>query len=235
MLSRSTLKAELVAFRDSLKPAQPDDQGRLVGNRNSADVQLLDRWIARCDREDLDDRLCKTFRDAMTVPELARLELQARRKVGAAINQIYGTKWEAPSSDEIRRLREKLEAEGRTGLVQISGGGKLVGLDEEWRALELKENLTDNLRLANFELLERAYDMHATYAHLMGDFIWEPRQRDEGGTRRQRLFWDFVGGYLYLRLDRWFDREVAILTEIAFDLPDGSVIVEYIADARRQR
>ena len=48
MLSRSTLKAELIAFRDSLKPPQPDDKGRLVGNRNSADLQLLDRWIARC-------------------------------------------------------------------------------------------------------------------------------------------------------------------------------------------
>jgi hypothetical protein len=211
MLSRSTLKTELVAFRDGLKPAQPDDQGRLIGNRNTADVQLLNRWIARCDREDLDEQLWKAFRDAMAAPELIRLELQGRRKIQAAVNQIYGTKWE------------------------IAGGGELVGLDEEWRALQLKKRLTDNLSLANFVLLERAYDMHASYAHLMGDFIWEPRQRDRDGTRRQRLFWDFVGGYLYLRLGGWFDREVAILTEIAFDLSDGSVSSEHIADARRPR
>jgi hypothetical protein len=235
MLSRSLLKAELVVFRDGLKPPRPDNQGRLVGNRNSADVQLLDRWIARCDREDLDERLWKPFRDAMPAPEVIRLELQGRRKVQAAVNQIYGAKWKAPSSDEIRRIREKLEAEGRTGLVQISGGGELIGLDEEWRALELKKRLTENLSLANFELLERAYDMHATYSHLMGDFIWEPRQRDRDGTRLQRMFWDFVGGYLYLRLDAWFDNQVAILTEIAFGLDDGSVDPRHILHSRRQR
>jgi hypothetical protein len=233
MLSRSTLKAELVAFRDSLTPPRPDDRGRLVGNRNSADVQLLDRWIQRCDREDLDERLWKAFRDAMAAPELIRLELLARRKVKAAVNQIYGTKWQAPSSDEVRRLREKLKAEGRNGPVQISGGGEIVGLNKEWR--ELKDKLTDNLSLVNLDILERAYNMHATYMHLIGDFDKEPRQRDRGGTRLQRLFWDFVGNHLYLRLGGWFDREVAILTEIAFDLSDGSVSSEHIADARRQR
>jgi hypothetical protein len=229
------LKTELIAFRDSLRPARFDEKGELVepGNRNAADVQLLDRWIQRCDREDLDETLWKPFRDAMPAPELIRLELQARRKVQAAVNQIYGAKWEAPSSDEIRRIREKLEAEGRTGLVQISGGGEIAGLSKEWR--ELKDKLTNNLSLANLDILERAYDMHATYAHLMGDFDAEPSQRDAGGTRRNRLFWDFVGGYLYLRLGGWFDNEVAILTEIAFGLDDGSTDPRHINHARRQR
>jgi hypothetical protein len=230
MLSRSTLKAELVAFRDSLTPPRPDDRGRLVGNRNSADLKLLDRWIERCDREDLDERLWKSFRDAMTAPEIIRLELQGRRKVQAAINQIYGGKWKGPSFDEARRI---LEAKGRTGFVQIAGDTEIAGLSSEWR--ELKDKLTNNLSLANLDILERAYNMHATYAHLMGDFNEEPRQRDRGGTRLQRLFWDFAGSHLYLRLGGWFDREVAILTEIAFDLSDGSVSSEHVADARRQR
>jgi hypothetical protein len=196
-------------------------------------VQLLDRWIARCDREALDERLWKTFRDAMAAPELIRLELQARHKVQATVNQIYGTKWEAPSRDEVRRILEMLKAEGRTGLVEISRGGEIVGLNKEWR--ELKKKLTDNLSLANLDMLEHAQIMHAEYSHLMGDFNEEPRQRDDGGMRRNRLFWDFVGGYLYLRLGGWFDNEVAILTEIAFGLDDGSVEPRDINHARRQR
>ena len=50
MLSKSSIEAELIAFRDSLKPPQPDEQGRLVGNRNSADLALIERWLARSDR-----------------------------------------------------------------------------------------------------------------------------------------------------------------------------------------
>jgi hypothetical protein len=210
-----------------IKKDEPIEPGPI---RNTADVQLLDRWIQRCDREDLDERLWKAFRDAMAAPELIRLGLQARRKVGAAINQIYGGKWKGPSVDEARRL---LEAQGRTGFVQIADDTEIAGLSKEWR--ELKDKLTNNLSLANLDILERAYDMHDTYADLMGDFNEDPRQRDAGGTRRNRLFWDFVGGYLQLRLGGWFDNEVAILTEIAFGLDDGSVDPRHINHARRQR
>jgi hypothetical protein len=243
MPSRSLLKTELIAFRNSLQPARFKKRAMLIGAadsqsfdvvkpsiRNTADVQLLDRWIQRCDREDLDKRLWKAFRGAMTVPELIRLELQARRKVQAAINQIYGGNWKGPSPGEVRSILEK---QGRTGFVQIAGDTAIVGLNQEWR--DLKKQLSDNLSLANLDLLDRAHDMHADYAHLMGDFNAEPRQRDSGGTRLKRLFWDFVSNHLYLRLGGWFDNEVAILTEIAFDLPDGSVDPRHINHARRQR
>jgi hypothetical protein len=93
VLSRSSLKTKLIAFRDSLRPPReefgpwlvrvdcvtaPDEKGRLVGNRNSADLQLLDRWLARCERENLDEKL-KNLREA---PELIRLVLTARWKAG---------------------------------------------------------------------------------------------------------------------------------------------------------
>ena len=233
MLSRSTLKAELIAFRDSLKPPQPDDKGRLVGNRNSADLQLLDRWIKRCDRENLDERLWKTLRDAITSPELIRLVLAGRRKAQATVNQIYGAKWKGPSADEVRHIREKRQAEGAKGPFLVASDGEIIGLSSEWR--KLNQELTDNPSLTNIEILERACYLHFKYADLVGDFNEEPRQRDDGGTRLKRLFWDFVGSYLKIRFDKWFDKEIAILTEIAFDLLDGSVSSEHIADARRQR
>ena len=117
--------------------------------------------------------------------------------------------------------------------LQIAGGGVIVGLSKEWR--DIKKKLTDNLSLANLDILERGHDMHVTYSHVMGDFNEEPRQRDEGGTRLKRLFWDFMGSYLYIRFGKWFDNEVAILTEIAFGLDDGSVDPRHINYARRQR
>jgi hypothetical protein len=222
VLSRSSLKTKLIAFRDSLRPPReefgpwlvgvdcvtaPDEKGRLVGNRNSADLQLLDRWLARCERENLDEKL-KNLREA---PELIRLVLTARWKAGATVTQIYGVKWKTPSS-----------------------AGEVVGLDRKWR--ELKDELTNNISLSNLEILVRAYFLHSDYADLVGEFNEEPRQRDTGGqTRLKRLFWDFVQSYLYIRFGKWFDNEVAILTEIAFSLPDYSVSPQQINHARRQR
>jgi hypothetical protein len=222
VLSRSSLKAKLITFRDGLRPpreefgpwlvgvdcvAAPDEKGRLVGNRNSADLQLLDRWLARCERENLDEKL-KNLRE---VPELIRLVLAARRKAGATVNQIYGVKWKTATR-----------------------AGEVVGLDSKWR--DLKDELTDNISLANLEILERAYFLHSDYADLVGEFNEEPRQRETGGqTRLKRLFWDFVQSYLYIRFGKWLDNEVAILTEIAFDLPDGSVNPQHIIHARRHR
>jgi hypothetical protein len=245
MLSQSTFKAELIAFRDSLKPPRPDEQGRLVGNRNSADLKLLDRWIARCDRENLNDaeKLWESLRDLMTAPELIRLVLQGRKRALAAVTQIYGKKYKGPSSDEIRRIREMRRA--KDDPVQIVGDGKvnwrelepivsdfeIVGLDKKWR--ELKKKLTGNLSLENLDILERAVSLHAAYSNLVVNE--EPRQRDGGGTRVKRLFWDFMGSYLQVRLGKRFDNDVAILTEIAFDLPAGSVSSGHIADARKQR
>jgi hypothetical protein len=242
MLSRSTLKSELEKYRASLKPARPDDQGRLIGNRNSADLQLLDRWIKRCDRENLDEKLWKSLRDLITAPELIRLILEGRRKAQATVNQIYGGKWKGPSANEVRRIREKRQGEERKRvdfgprvppLVQIATDTEIAGLNKEWR--ELKKELTGNLSLANLDTLERAHYLHATYSDLVSQFNEEPRQRDDGGTRLKRLFWDFVGSYLQIRFGKWFDNEIAILTEIAFDLPDGSVSPQHINHARRQR
>jgi hypothetical protein len=146
--------------------------------------------------------------------ELIRLVLQARRKAQATINRIYGARWHAPS---------------------VRSSGEIIGLNKQWRELELKKKLTDNLSLTNLDMIERAYDLHWDYADLVVQFHREPRQRDDGGTRLTRLFWDSVGSYLQIRFGRWFDDDVAILTEIAFDLPVHSVEPKHIADARARR
>ena len=239
MLSRSSLKTKLIEFRDSRKPPREEfgpwlsviapDLPRFIGNRNSADTDVLNRWIERCDGvnrdgENLDERL-KNLCEVITVPELARLVLVGRHKAATTVNRIYGVKWKTATR---------------------SGG--VVGLDSKWR--DLKDELTDNISLENIEILERALFLHHDYADLVGEFNEEPSQRpakpqwvtrgagatlEAGGAPAQQAVLDFVGSYLYLRSGNRFDREVAILTEIAFDLPSGTVNSEQIADARKPR
>lgn len=231
MLSRSSLKIKLVEFRDSRKPPREEfgpwlsvtapNSPRFIGNRNSADTDVLNRWIERCDGENLDERLMNLC-EVITVPELARLVLVGKRKAATAVNRTYGVKWKTATRS-----------------------GEVVGLDSKWR--DLKDELTDNISLANLEILERALFLHSDYADLVDNFNEEPPQRDvgyrrvgnqrvrTGGVRRNRLFWDFVASYLHIRSGKWFDNEIAILTEIAFELPSGTVNSEQIADARKPR
>jgi hypothetical protein len=109
VLSKSSFEAELIAFRDSLKPPQPDEQGRLVGNRNAADLALIERWLARSDREEL----WAPLRRYIGAPALIRLVLTARRKAQATANQLYGVTWKGPSFDKARRILNASHAGSR--------------------------------------------------------------------------------------------------------------------------
>jgi hypothetical protein len=100
MLSRSTLEAELIAFRNSLKPPQPDKRGRLIGNRNSADQNLLNRWIAKADQN-----LWQTFFanvGAVPATDIIQLVLKARRSAQASVNREYGAHWIDSSGEKHR-------------------------------------------------------------------------------------------------------------------------------------
>ena len=91
MLSRSSFEAELIAFRDSRKRPRFNEKGKLVepGNRSTADLQVIERWINHPDRE----TIWKTIRRA--APELRPAELikevfRARREAVSHVNRRYG-------------------------------------------------------------------------------------------------------------------------------------------------
>jgi hypothetical protein len=112
------------------------------------------------------------------------------------------------------------------------GGAGISGADQQWRAL--REKLTVRPSLNNLQILADAYSLHrrAAYAGCLGVKL---SKRDKDGTRRRQLFGGIAGADLQIQLGRKFDREIAILYEIAFDLEEGSAGSEQIKAARRKR
>jgi hypothetical protein len=182
------LKSKLRAQLETYEPAP--------GYGGTINRQLLDRWIARCNRENLDDRLSALLKK-MTAPELIGLVVWAAHETRSVASRMHGS--------------PKL---------------KIDGVDQKWK--KLYSQLTTNASFGNLQILADAYNLHldAAYAGCLGAL----RQRDTDG---RRLFWSTMGDRLHRAFNQWFDAEVAILTEIAIDLTDGSVSPEHIIDARR--
>lgn len=120
------------------------------------------------------------------------------------------------------------EVRGTASRMHGSKKLKIDGIDQKWKKLHKK--LTAYPSLRNLQILADAHNLHldAIYAGCLGVL----KQRDANG---QMLFRVILSDRLHTQFGRRFDTEVAILTEIAFDLPDGSVSPEHITDARRQR
>ena len=203
----------------------------------TADRKLIDRWLVRSDREEM----WTTLRRSISAPALIRLELTARRKAEATARQLYGFKQKGPSSDEIRRLREKWRADWRpppsdfigppapVNLVQIAGDTEIIGLRREWQKVweELRHPSP-----ATPELLDRAQNLLLWYSDALDE---RPRKREDYDTCRRRVFWISVSEHLKIQSGgKPFDREVAALTEIAFNLEKGSVNIKDITEARRR-
>jgi hypothetical protein len=194
MLSRSSFKAELEKFRAALceRPHRP-----------SVDMDLLARWLAADDAEQLWKTISSTKPPAILPRDLIDAVIKERRQAQSQANRIYGA-------------------------ANVRGGHpeRFFGFHDEWNAIRKKKLSAEVLAAAN-ELYLRAYD-------LLADEFKLSRQ-DDGNTRVLRLFWQKIGSYLQSKCGRWFDVEVARLTEIAFDLPTGSVSPTSISDARKER
>ena len=91
MLSRSSFKAELIAYRSNLKPPRKSgDDGPLgVGNRNSADLKLLDNWIEDPRADDIWCELKKRKPD-FDPAAFIKTVLRARRSAQASVNRVDG-------------------------------------------------------------------------------------------------------------------------------------------------
>jgi hypothetical protein len=252
MLSRSSFKAELQKVR------------KAPGWRPSADIDLLDRWLAA----DGVEKLWKAI--SGTPPRILPLDLiesvlKAHRKAVGTMNEIYGVTLKERSSAKVRVFEPERDREFERAIshqekknwaaikkqfgvkrlaipktVRVVQGTlskprvvdfdpvHIDGLQEEWAAL--KKRLSDNLSERNLKILAKSYDLHIAWRDAVGEF--KLSRQDEGGTRVLRLFWQIIGDYLQAKCGRWFDVEVAKLTEIAFDL---RVDPTQISDARKQR
>jgi hypothetical protein len=136
MLSRSSFKAELIEFRNSRKPARFNKKGKLVepGNRNTADLQIIERWINHPDREAIWKAISHAAPNLQPA-QLIKEVLRARRKAQSHVNQMYGA-------------------------TNIKGGYpvRFAGFQDEWNALR-KKGLSAEVLLAANLLYIRAYDV----------------------------------------------------------------------------
>lgn len=207
MLSRSSFKTELVAYRTSLKPPKvPGDPGPLgVGNRNSADLELLDRWIADERAEELWKKIKRPPVSDLSAQELIRTVLRARRSAQASVNCTY----EAKSRGRVSR--------GWAGSLSDLKNRIIAELSKPPSALsplsmaKILDRAADEAR----ELNDRHFDF-SDHLGLPGRPRFALSRKDQGGTRVRKLFMQILGEFFTARPGRLFDDEVAVLTEIAF-------------------
>jgi hypothetical protein len=107
MLPRSSFKAELETFRENLKPPRkPGDRGPLgIGSRNTADRQLLDRWVEDDRADGIWHKLKKHTPDADPAAFIKAV-LAARRSAVASVNRSrsFKAEWDAVVATLTKRL-----------------------------------------------------------------------------------------------------------------------------------
>jgi hypothetical protein len=187
-----------------------------------ADRKLIDRWKT----DDRAEKLWKSIKDAAPPDTIQPVEfietvLKARRSAQASINRMYGTKGLLPGfNDEwatfVPALKKKLF---KTLSQSPPGLGPL-------EVAAILEQAAEDVRN-----LHRFYFGYADHLGLPGQEKFELSRKDQDGSRVRRLFVQIVSHYLHERCGRWFDEQVAALTEITF--PDGKELdAEDIRKAR---
>jgi hypothetical protein len=175
---------------------------------NSADREIIKRWKRDVDVENLWQTITKSTL-CIEPADLIKAVLKARRTAQASVNRMHGSP----------NIKGRYPA-------------KFPGHQDEWAFL--KEKISAKVSRENIVTLQAALDLHLRWFDQDSDPP-DMSAKDQGGTRVHRLFWEILGEYLRAKLGRRFDKEVATLTEIAFDLPAGTISPTQIADARKQR
>jgi hypothetical protein len=200
MLSRPSFKAELGAFRAALyRPRTPGG----VGNRNSADLQLLDRWIGD-DRVEEIWRALKKRRPDASPASFIRSVLTSRRSAIATIARItsFNAQWETDFGKLKRRLAR----------LEQSAGPLAIAAELDDAAARLRA----------------LHDFHFGFAD---QAKFDLSRKDQGGSRRRRLFIQIMGEYFTREYGSPLDDHAATLAEIA--LADRGLERDHAKNARR--
>ncbi len=201
MLSRASFKSELATFRAGLcRPRQPGG----IGNRNSADLELLDRWTGD-DRAEEIWRALKKRRPNAEPASFIRTVLAARRSAVATVART--TSFKAQWDIDFGKLKKRLaKLEQSAGPLAIA-----TALDDA---------------------AARLRDLHAFHFGFTDHAKFELSRKDQGGSRRRKLFMQIMGEYFSkqygARLD---DHHAAALAEIA--LADHELLPDHARNARR--
>ena len=201
------------------------------GARESADRELLDRWLS----DPRADEIWGAIREAAehsgkaaSPLEFIQTIIKARRSAQASVNRTYGTSW-------TKKFGRKVAVPGfndewATALPALKK--KLAALSTKLGPLEVAGILEEE---ADFiRLLHRRYFGFADHLKLPDQPHPFPLSRkDQKGSRVRRLFAQIVCHHLQTHYGRWFEGPVATLTEIAF--PGKEMDKDDVIKARRQR
>jgi hypothetical protein len=172
-----------------------------------ADRKLVDRWRAD-DRAEGLWRAIAEQSDKISTAELIRIVLGARRSAQASVNRVR------MFEDELSAVLPAVKKR----LAKLSSPPSNLGPLQAQEARDLRRyhfNFRDHLGLP-------------------GQQKFELSRKDQAGSRVRRLFVQIVSHQLHERCGKWFDEQVAPLTEIAF--PRGKELdVEDVRKARTRR
>jgi hypothetical protein len=200
MLSRSSFKTELETFRaDLYRPRTLDG----AGNRNSADLELLGRWIDDGRTEEIWRALKRRKADSAPVPFIEAV-LTARRSAVATIARTtsFKAQWELDFAKMKKRVSK----------LQRSAGPLAIAAALDDAAARLR-----NLHTLHFGIID-----HAKFPL---------SRKDQGGSRRRRLFMQIMGDYFTREYGAPLDDHAATLAEIA--LADHELQRDHARNARR--
>jgi hypothetical protein len=227
MLSRNNaFHLALVAYDRSRIVAAKENGW--IGNRNSADTELLDRWKERHDIEKLWKTICDAAARPLLPEELIETVLRARRSAVASSNRAYGVQsgrsktakkiagfmdeWPGYLADlkqDVKKLTQAVNALPSTSKV-LEAGNLFEALAQAastfaWDAVDARDEYRSRFDFSD----------HLGLHH---DAKFVLSQKDQYGSRPLRLFMQIMHNYLHLLCcGRYLDEQVRVLAEIAFD------------------
>ncbi len=200
MLSRDSFRSELGTFRAGLhRPRQPGG----IGNRNSADLELLDRWTGDDRAEEIWRALKKRRPDAEAASFITTV-LAARRSAVATIART--TSFKAQWDIDFGKLKKQLAK------LEQSAGPLAVAAALDDAAARLR-------------------GLHAFHFGFTDHAKFELSRKDQGGSRRRRLFMQIMADYFLREFGAPLDDCTATLAEIA--MADHELHRDHARYARR--
>jgi hypothetical protein len=237
----ASFKDALAAVRASRKPpVKPGSRGPLgLGNRNSADMQLLDRWFSDWQqwRRDTESGVWPWETTWIAIkrktPNLApasfiRVVLDARRSAEASVNRKFG-----------------VSSSAKTSLLNMSNRrahlrGHLSGLAAEWDVIwpVLREQLITRLpkRAPQFQIetaLGEAYHLVRDYHRFPNQVDFPLSRQGPHQNRKRDAFYAIMADWFQKHCGQEHHRLIARLTEIAF--PGKEIETDTVMYALRRR
>ena len=205
MLSRTSFKAELVTYRANMRPPKkPGDTGPLGrGNLNTADVKIIERWIEDLRAEEIWSALKRRSPHAEPT-SFIKIVLFARRSADSTIART--TSFKAQWETKLAGLKRQIAR------LQQSAGPLAIAATLDDAAADLRE-------------------LHAFHFDSNYYAKYPLSRKDQGGSRRRRLFMQIMGDYFTREYGAPLDDHAATLAEIA--LADHELQRDHARNARR--